>query len=55
MTTDPVQREELRAKFVEFASSGERGVRDELVGAHMGLAEYLARRFANRGEPLDDL
>src|SRR5213079_879832 len=29
--------------------------RDELVTAHLGLAEYLARRFANRGEPLDDL
>ncbi len=30
-------------------------MRDELVSAHLGLAEYLARRFANRGEPLDDL
>ena len=30
-------------------------MRDQLVGAHLGLAEYLARRFANRGEPLDDL
>jgi RNA polymerase sigma-B factor len=26
-----------------------------LAGAHLGLAEYLARRFANRGEPLDAL
>ena len=30
-------------------------LRDELVAAHMGLAAYLARRFANRGQPLDDL
>jgi RNA polymerase sigma-B factor len=26
-----------------------------LIAAHLGLAEYLARRFANRGEALDDL
>ncbi len=29
--------------------------RDELVQAHLGLAEHLARRFAGRGESLDDL
>ena len=30
-------------------------VRDELVEMHLALVEYLARRFRNRGEPLDDL
>ncbi|MGH9124915.1 MAG: SigB/SigF/SigG family RNA polymerase sigma factor [Acidimicrobiales bacterium] len=66
MSNDPVARDELRAKFVEFAAAPaegatppdnaeRRGLRDELVSAHLGLAEYLARRFANRGEPLDDL
>ncbi len=55
MSFDPAQREELRAKFSEFAETGNVGLRDELVAAHLGLAEYLARRFANRGEPLDDL
>jgi RNA polymerase sigma-B factor len=30
-------------------------VRDELVELHLPLVEYLARRFRNRGEPLDDL
>ena len=29
--------------------------RDELVEAFLPLAEYLARRFDRRGEPLDDL
>ena len=29
--------------------------RDEMVTAHLGLARHLARRFANRGEPYDDL
>src|SRR5436305_9631807 len=30
-------------------------MRDQLVAMHMPLVEYLARRFRNRGEPLDDL
>jgi RNA polymerase sigma-B factor len=30
-------------------------LRDELVEVHLPLVEYLARRFRNRGEPLDDL
>ncbi len=55
MSFQPAQRDELRAKFVEFAQTGDVRLRDELVAAHLGLAEYLARRFANRGEPLDDL
>ena len=30
-------------------------LRNELVVAHLNLARYLAAKFANRGEPLDDL
>jgi RNA polymerase sigma-B factor len=30
-------------------------VRDRLIETYLPLAEYLARRFRNRGEPLDDL
>jgi RNA polymerase sigma-B factor len=30
-------------------------LRDALVEGHLPLVEYLARRFAGRGEPLDDL
>jgi len=55
MPFDARERDELRRKFHEYAQSRDRGLRDELVTAHMGLAEYLARRFTNRGEPLDDL
>ncbi len=40
---------------MEYARTGDIVLRDELVKAHMGLAAYLARRFANRGQPLDDL
>ena len=53
--TDPDGREQLRRKFEEYAKSRDKSLRDELVTTHMGLAEYLARRFTNRGEPLDDL
>ena len=55
MSYDPAQRDELRRKFAAFAQSREKELRDELVAAHLGLVEYLARRFSNRGEPLDDL
>jgi RNA polymerase sigma-B factor len=30
-------------------------VRERVIEMHLPLAEYLARRFRNRGEPLDDL
>jgi RNA polymerase sigma-B factor len=52
---DDEQRDELRRKLAEFAETRNDRLRDELVEAHLGLAEYLARRFSNRGEPLDDL
>jgi RNA polymerase sigma-B factor len=52
---DADRRQELREKFTAFATSRDEGLRAELIEAHLGLAEYLARRFANRGEPLDDL
>jgi RNA polymerase sigma-B factor len=55
MASEPSERAEVREKFAELASTGDRRLRDELVEAHIGLAEYLARRFSNRGEPLDDL
>src|SRR5579859_3630407 len=55
MTFGADQREELREKFAQFAQTRDQALRDQLVAAHMGLAGYLARRFANRGEPLDDL
>jgi RNA polymerase sigma-B factor len=55
MAFDSREREELRRKFRTYATTRDRALRDDLVTAHMGLAEYLARRFTNRGEPLDDL
>jgi RNA polymerase sigma-B factor len=55
VTFEATERDELRRKFADFAATRDPALRDELIAAHIGLAEYLARRFTNRGEPLDDL
>ncbi|HEX9994918.1 MAG TPA: RNA polymerase sigma factor SigF, partial [Acidimicrobiales bacterium] len=52
---EDAEREQLREKFEEYAVRRERALRDELIEAHLRLAEHLARRFANRGVALDDL
>ncbi|MCZ7416609.1 RNA polymerase sigma factor SigF [Streptomyces sp. WMMC897] len=53
-------RSGARELFIELrgldAGSPERAeLRDRLVRMHLPLVEHLARRFRNRGEPLDDL
>ncbi len=55
MSLDRSDKEALAEAFQEFATTRSSLVRDRLIEAHLGLAEYLARRFSNRGEPLDDL
>jgi RNA polymerase sigma-B factor len=55
MALSSSEREELRKKFVEYRESKSRKLRNELIEAHKSLAMHLARRFANRGEPFDDL
>ncbi|MFE1797710.1 RNA polymerase sigma factor SigF [Streptomyces sp. NPDC059517] len=57
---DPQDRTQARAMFVELRtlpndSAEYAEIRGQLVRMHMPLAEHLARRFRNRGEPLDDL
>ena len=53
-------RARARTMFLQLAElpaddPGRPRLREELVEAHLPLVEYLARRFRNRGEPLDDL
>src|SRR5919106_2907038 len=55
MAFEATERDELRAKLEEYAATRDRVLRDEIVAAQVGLAEYLARRFKNRGEPIEDL
>ncbi|MPZ90696.1 MAG: SigB/SigF/SigG family RNA polymerase sigma factor [Actinobacteria bacterium] len=53
-----LDRAEVRQLFLEYrgASEGDRArLREQLVDQYIGLVEFLARRFRNRGEPLEDL
>ncbi|HEX8001176.1 MAG TPA: RNA polymerase sigma factor SigF [Mycobacteriales bacterium] len=49
------ERQRARDLFAELHATASPAVRDELVRMHLPLVEYLARRFRNRGEPLEDL
>ncbi|MFC8895382.1 RNA polymerase sigma factor SigF [Streptomyces cinereoruber] len=56
----PQDRSGARALFVELrelpeGSPEKAELRNRLVRMHLPLVEHLARRFRNRGEPLDDL
>jgi RNA polymerase sigma-B factor len=55
MALSTSEREVLKKKFVEYRGTKSRRLRNELIEAHKSLAMHLARRFANRGEPFDDL
>lgn len=57
---DPNDRSGARAMFIELrklpeGSPDRAELRNQLVRMHLPLVEHLARRFRNRGEPLDDL
>lgn len=41
--------------FAEYRRTRDRDLRNAIVEGHMPLAQFLARRFAHRGEPYDDL
>ncbi len=47
--------DKVREEFRTYKRTGDRSIRDELIEQHIGLARHCARRFADRGEPLDDL
>lgn len=48
-------RSRFREQFRQYQSTRDPEQRDELVQTHLGLAIHLARRFENRGIPVDDL
>jgi len=52
---DRLDREHVRQTFAAFVRDRDPGLRDELVLAHVKLVRYLAVRFANRGESIEDL
>ena len=51
----PGDRAEDDALFREYRTTGDRQVRNQLIDRHRWLAIHCAKRFADKGEPLDDL
>ncbi len=54
-----IPREELRALHREYRASSDSAekdrIRERLVEGYRSLVYFLARKFINRGEPLDDI
>ncbi len=48
-------KEHTRALFRRYRATGDEEARDELITMYLNLVKYLASRFRNRGEPVDDL
>jgi RNA polymerase sigma-B factor len=51
---DPV-RDEVRRLLREYRETHDPAVRERLVDLNADLVRFIARRFANRGEPLEDI
>src|SRR3954465_15755946 len=47
--------DDMRALLHRWQVDGDRAARDEVAARMLPLARSLARRYANKGEPLDDL
>lgn len=53
--TAQYSREDTKQLFAELRETGDPAKREALAKLHLPLVEYLAKRFKDRGEPLDDL
>jgi RNA polymerase sigma-B factor len=51
----PPDREQIHALLCRYAATRDPEARERLVEAFGDLALYLARKFGNRGEPLEDI
>lgn len=54
-----LDKDQVRVLFATYQNAtdeaGKQRCREQLVDQYIGLVEFLARRFRNRGEPLEDL
>ena len=48
-------KERTRELFRLYKEDGDEEARDQLIVSHLNLVRFLASKFKNRGEPLDDL
>ncbi len=52
---EKVKAEQRRNLFTEYRKTRDGAVRDQLIALHINLVKYIAGRYANRGEPMEDL
>ncbi|MGH9192373.1 MAG: sigma-70 family RNA polymerase sigma factor, partial [Acidimicrobiales bacterium] len=55
MTASATTRTTDYDRFRQYRASSDRAIRNCLIEDHRWLAVHCARRFAGKGEPLDDL
>ena len=48
-------KEKTHELFRRYKEKGDMDAREQLVMSHLNLVRFLANKFKNRGEPLDDL
>lgn len=48
-------KDRTRKLFAQYQKTHDSEVRDQLIVSHLNLVRFLASKFKNRGEPLDDL
>jgi RNA polymerase sigma-B factor len=54
-TSRPRLEDEAERLFLDYKATRDPQIRDRLVLMHENLVRFLAAKFANRGEPLEDL
>ncbi|MBI2298203.1 MAG: hypothetical protein HYU66_04500, partial [Armatimonadetes bacterium] len=52
---DDTHEDPLHERFRELRRTCDTEIREALIKVHLPLVRALSRRFANRGEPLEDL
>jgi RNA polymerase sigma-B factor len=50
-----LERKVVDQRFGRYRETHDRAIRNELVEEHRWLAQHCARRFARKGEPIEDL
>jgi RNA polymerase sigma-B factor len=55
VTATSADRDAAAERFRAYRATGDRKLRNELIAEHRWLAVHCAKRFVDKGEPLDDL
>ena len=48
-------KDRTRELFRRYKEEGDEEAREQLIESHLNLVRFLASKFKNRGEPLEDL